>query len=948
MKKDILKKFIVLGLLFISLMYYGQASNSAPNTGVTRPVPTISSLATYNNVPVSIQTGIPDISYNLFSVPSNSKSFGIDMGISYHPVNATDEWIGDLGRGWSLFGQGVISREIIGEFDEHFTLGDSYLKNYFDDVYNYTIPGESGKFRFIRDTSNNTFKLVKLTSTSSTINYQRSVSNTSTLVVDSFTIITDKGIKYKFEIYGLSRARVMVHQYPNGGILYGNQNYRSAFFLTSVEDESGNILAAYNYLKDVTHPIGEPDVVESEEYKLTDIEVKSQGLIKLEYDKINETDLGNIKADKFRLKSASLKTVTDQFISKYTFQTGLESFAKVDVNNNEIEKTKFKYGGITFIQEPNTDPNPELVIPTTLGEVQLPSGGTIKYAYDFIPFNYIEEPKIIVPEENLGNVSFTTINSIAKKKFFTVPVNNGGTPFPNKPYYVAIDINAGQLANNYWSLAFYKKVGSSYQPVPISLGPAVEPDPDYPTRQLFPFYNTDAGDYYVSLLSAEPGITIPFGEVYFEAKHLGEPVETIVRKPSSTGQARIATIKYYNEVSSSIQTGTIPAKVEEYNYNKFDNPTESSGLYVAGGNAEDGLTALNPVILYQNVKISGGTDGYTKYYFKTPYDYTLTQLNSLPFWPNFSIMRSGLLTKKEIYNALNGKVSDEAFDYTFMEYDAPEYLPVPSGVVGNFYIKTVWIKDHTSISRNYFNSGITETKKAVFNNTNNYRPNLEKVTSFDGNIQEVKYKYALDKNNQKLITANMIGIPLETETTQTIGTVTKILSKTETKYDNPLNLLPSSVLSTDLQNVTSTEVTYDQYDLKGNLQQYTTKDGISTVIIWGYNQTQPIAKIEGAKLTDIQQSLIDSIVNASDTDALAASGNDETAFLSALSSFRANTSLSGYQITTYTYDPLVGVRSITSPSGIRESYVYDSANRLEKVIDVNGKVLKEMKYNYKN
>jgi len=231
---------------------------------------------------------------------------------------------------------------------------------------------------------------------------------------------------------------------------------------------------------------------------------------------------------------------------------------------------------------------------------------------------------------------------------------------------------------------------------------------------------------------------------------------------------------------------------------------------------------------------------------------------------------------------------------------------------------------------------------------NNYRPNLEKVTSFDGNIQEVKYKYALDKNNQKLITANMIGIPLETETTQTIGTVTKILSKTETKYDNPLNLLPSSVLSTDLQNVTSTEVTYDQYDLKGNLQQYTTKDGISTVIIWGYNQTQPIAKIEGAKLTDIQQSLIDSIVNASDTDALAASGNDETAFLSALSSFRANTSLSGYQITTYTYDPLVGVRSITSPSGIRESYVYDSANRLEKVIDVNGKVLKEMKYNYKN
>jgi YD repeat-containing protein len=53
-------------------------------------------------------------------------------------------------------------------------------------------------------------------------------------------------------------------------------------------------------------------------------------------------------------------------------------------------------------------------------------------------------------------------------------------------------------------------------------------------------------------------------------------------------------------------------------------------------------------------------------------------------------------------------------------------------------------------------------------------------------------------------------------------------------------------------------------------------------------------------------------------------------------------------VTTYTYDPLIGVTSITPPSGIRESYIYDSANRLQKVIDVNGKVLKEMKYNYKN
>jgi hypothetical protein len=41
------------------------------------------------------------------------------------------------------------------------------------------------------------------------------------------------------------------------------------------------------------------------------------------------------------------------------------------------------------------------------------------------------------------------------------------------------------------------------------------------------------------------------------------------------------------------------------------------------------------------------------------------------------------------------------------------------------------------------------------------------------------------------------------------------------------------------------KIKYDQYDAKGNLLQYTTKDGIPVSIIWGYNQTLPIAKVEG-------------------------------------------------------------------------------------------------------
>lgn len=224
--------------------------------------------------------------------------------------------------------------------------------------------------------------------------------------------------------------------------------------------------------------------------------------------------------------------------------------------------------------------------------------------------------------------------------------------------------------------------------------------------------------------------------------------------------------------------------------------------------------------------------------------------------------------------------------------------------------------------------------------------NLSKtnVTLPDNSLTQTTYTYA--EGTTPLVTANMVGIPLKTE----IKKDGKIISKVETMYRNsyPDELLPSSAVSYDVQDpsINHTDILYDKYDNKGNLQQYTTKDGISTTIIWGYNQTKPIAKITGAKFSDIQQSLITAIVNASTTDNAAAPANDETSFINELNTFRTHSSMSGYQVMTYTYDPLIGVRSITPPSGIRENYLYDTANRLERIIDVNGKILKEYKYNY--
>ncbi|MEF9478457.1 hypothetical protein OWR28_12805 [Chryseobacterium sp. 1B4] len=155
--------------------------------------------------------------------------------------------------------------------------------------------------------------------------------------------------------------------------------------------------------------------------------------------------------------------------------------------------------------------------------------------------------------------------------------------------------------------------------------------------------------------------------------------------------------------------------------------------------------------------------------------------------------------------------------------------------------------------------------------------------------------------------------------------------------------LPYADLSTNiLINSPVVQMTYDKFDSKGNLQQFTNREGIPTTVIWGYNQTKPIAKIDGAKLSDIDPSLINGIVSASNNDALALPNNDETTLLSALDNFRANPAFTAYQVTTYTHDPLVGLRSITMPAGTRESYIYDNALRLQKIKDRSGKTIKNI------
>ncbi|MFM9989572.1 hypothetical protein [Flavobacterium sp.] len=133
------------------------------------------------------------------------------------------------------------------------------------------------------------------------------------------------------------------------------------------------------------------------------------------------------------------------------------------------------------------------------------------------------------------------------------------------------------------------------------------------------------------------------------------------------------------------------------------------------------------------------------------------------------------------------------------------------------------------------------------------------------------------------------------------------------------------------------KITYDSYDTKGNVTQYTQENGMSVSVIWGYEKTLPIAKIENATYAQIATALGVSVT--------VLQGYNE-ANLTALNGLR--TSLTTAMVTTYTNIRQVGVSTITDPKGNIMTYTYDSLGRLLNVKDKNNNVISQYQYHYKS
>ena len=115
--------FITL-FLFICIHVCAQVEQNPLYLKNYAPSPEAYSMMQYEEIPVSLYTGIPDISVPLYNIRSND--WTLPIALSYHAsgikISQEASWVG---LGWNLQAGGMISRSIRGKDDLNQFLTDT-------------------------------------------------------------------------------------------------------------------------------------------------------------------------------------------------------------------------------------------------------------------------------------------------------------------------------------------------------------------------------------------------------------------------------------------------------------------------------------------------------------------------------------------------------------------------------------------------------------------------------------------------------------------------------------------------------------------------------------------------------------------------------------------------------------------------------------------------------
>jgi YD repeat-containing protein len=442
----------------------------------------------------------------------------------------------------------------------------------------------------------------------------------------------------------------------------------------------------------------------------------------------------------------------------------------------------------------------------------------------------------------------------------------------------------------------------------------------------------------------------------------------------------------YNVEGTTGSSGLLLNKAPNYYYKEIDyndgSPCNSNddkkGFYLVRSSNSlfpDGFYSQPNIVAYSRVSVKDGINGNNGTTIYNYYNQEATdELNANPYpeAPAIFDSRNGQLLSVEVRDASGNLVKKIEHEYVRKEkysltglkiFRAP-FEPdrtctvridefVFQDLVHPFDNFSEWYVESQITDSNFFNNGVQSVVNTTINNYDNAvhkQITSSETIQSDNTTKVTYYKYPHDFSGQQpytdMVNNKHIWAPvIEQSTFKTAGAASTFLNSVKTNYDfwdgsgwasSPTNIVVKKTVEsrTGIQPDVETRLRYHAYDNIGNVATVSMENNVAKTYLWGYNKMYPVAEITNADYPTAIQYVDQNILN---------NPPDDETFRQHLNNLR---NIPEAQVTTYTYNPLVGMTSSTDVNGRTTYYEYDDLGRLSYLRDQDRNILKKYCYNF--
>ncbi|MCD4745066.1 MAG: BACON domain-containing protein [Bacteroidales bacterium] len=478
----------------------------------------------------------------------------------------------------------------------------------------------------------------------------------------------------------------------------------------------------------------------------------------------------------------------------------------------------------------------------------------------------------------------------------------------------------------------------------------------------------------------------------------------------NTSGLRVSSIKEYpNALNNSefIETNytysggaTVNTYKSRYSLPVNFNFYEGKNVYVFSSSVVSDLFTQGCVVGYDNAKIQKSTNGYSVYTYYNPTEIinqsspvyhvgeTGSSTNTYPYPIDIDMdWKRGLM--KTFDQTLNDGSETYSKNYTYdldptdftkkyafgliggiFKLDAPDEPNVfPQYYAGKYKYELGWFYDESETIKYYSSDSPGDESKAITKIVNNvYEVKehnneqftfLKETSTTASNGKEIKTKtqFPLDITNpsnvymtqsvlDKMKEKNMLNTPLIKEVFVNVEQKEGAIISYDSQNGNDDFIKPSIIRK--YENIDyEIKSSFDRYDNWGNLLQFHKENNIYTSYYWGYNGQYPIIQADNINY-DALEAAIDAIQS------------DMELFLENLGDLTEETQRTDWEffnislreallnslISSYTYNPLIGITSKTDFAGNTIYYNYDNFSRLQTTRDQSFNIVEHIDYNY--